>query len=81
MTLDARSGETTIPGISLRSPLRIIVGSDSAGHEYKTALKTELEKNPDVAVIDDVGVMDAEDGTAYPHIAVRASEMIMAGHV
>lgn len=81
MTLGAHPGEVPPLGISPRSPIKIVVGSDSAGYEYKTALMKELAESADVVVITDIGVMNAEDGTAYPHIAVRASEMIMAGDV
>jgi Ribose/Galactose Isomerase len=63
------------------SPLRIVVGSDNAGHIYKTALKSELEKNPGVCDVLDIGVVDADDPTAYPHIAVDAGKKIMAGDV
>ncbi len=63
------------------SPLRIVVGSDNAGHAYKTELKAELEKNPGVSKVLDVGTEDADDSTAYPHIAVDASKKIIAGEV
>lgn len=83
MSSDAHPGEVTPApaGGPQLSPLRIVIGSDSAGHEYKTALKAELEKNPDVSKVFDVGVVDVEDGTAYPHIAVDASKKIIAGDV
>ena len=61
--------------------LRIAIGSDSAGHTYKTALKKDLESNPDVASINDVGVIATEDSTAYPHIAVDAAKLITSGAV
>jgi Ribose/Galactose Isomerase len=64
-----------------RSPLRIVVGSDNAGHAYKTAVKAELENNPGVSEVLDVGVVDADDSTAYPHIAVEAGKKIIAGDV
>lgn len=63
------------------SPLRIAVGSDSAGYAYKTALKAELERNAGVSEVLDVGVVSAEDSTAYPHLAVDAGKKIMAGEV
>lgn len=69
------AGETAV------SPLRIVVGSDSAGHAYKTALKAELEKNPGVSTVLDVGVEDADDSTAYPHVAVEAGKKIVGGEV
>ena len=63
------------------SPLKVVVGSDSAGHAYKTALKEELEKNPGVSKVVDVGVIDADDSTAYPDIAVEAGKKVIAGDV
>lgn len=60
------------------TPLRIVVGSDDAGYDYKTVLKSDLENDPRVEVVDDVGV--ADDGhTAYPVIAVEAAERVARG--
>lgn len=76
---DAISQQVISPGV--QEPLRIVIGSDSAGHEYKTALKAELEKNPAVSEVLDVGVGDAHDSTAYPHVAVDACKKITARDV
>lgn len=58
--------------------LRIVVGSDDAGYDYKEALKKDLAANGLVASVIDVGV--TTDGhTAYPHIAVEAARMVAAG--
>ncbi|TIH26907.1 ribose-5-phosphate isomerase [Subtercola vilae] len=62
------------------TPLRIVIGADDAGFEYKEALKKDLEANPLVASVIDVGV-DAESHTAYPHVAIAAAEMVAAGTV
>lgn len=64
-----------------KKPLTIVVGSDNAGHAYKTALKETLSKHAGVAKVLDVGVNDADDSTAYPHSAVEAAKMIKAGEV
>ena len=64
-----------------KSPLRIVVGSDNAGHAYKTALKETLKKHAGVASVSDVGVVDADDDTAYPHLAVDAAKLIKSGEV
>lgn len=64
-----------------KSPLRIVVGSDNAGHAYKTALKEVLHKHSGVTQVLDVGVVDADDNTAYPHLAVDAAKMIKSGQV
>jgi ribose 5-phosphate isomerase B len=57
---------------------RIVVGSDHAGYDYKSALKAILEKDPRVASVEDVGVT-ADGKTDYPHIAVSAARIVAAG--
>ena len=69
----------TSNGSAELTPLRIVVGSDSAGHTYKTAIKETLNKHKGVAKVLDVGVLDADDATAYPHLAVDACKKIRAG--
>jgi ribose 5-phosphate isomerase B len=66
---------------SSNKPLRIVVGSDNAGHEYKTALKKVLSSHTGVTQVLDVGVVDADDVTAYPHLAVDACRKIKSGEV
>lgn len=58
--------------------LRIVVGSDDAGYDYKEALKKDLAANGLVASVVDVGV-DTDGHTAYPHIAVEAARIVAAG--
>jgi ribose 5-phosphate isomerase B len=58
--------------------LRIVVGADEAGLQYKDILKADLEADPRVAEVVDVGVSEDED-TAYPHVAVEAARRIVAG--
>jgi ribose 5-phosphate isomerase B len=59
--------------------LRIVIGADDAGYDYKEALKRDLEANDLVASVVDVGV--AADGhTAYPHVAVAAAQLVADGH-
>ncbi|MCJ1292147.1 hypothetical protein MMC34_003697 [Xylographa carneopallida] len=62
-------------------PLRYAIGSDSAGHAYKTALTKVLSSHPLVSSVTDVGVPEDSDSTAYPHIAVDAAELIASGKV
>ena len=38
------------------TPLRLIIGCDDAGYDYKEILKKDLEQNPGVASVVDVGV-------------------------
>ena len=59
---------------------RIVVGSDDAGFDYKERIKADLLADPRVESVVDVGV-DAGGHTDYPHIAVEASKMIVAGDV
>ena len=58
--------------------LRLVIGSDEAGYDYKTALIAVLEKDPRVASVTDVGV-PADGTTDYPHIAVDAARVVAAG--
>lgn len=58
--------------------LKIVVGADSAGYDYKEALKVVLQGSDYVAEVLDVGI-DADGDTDYPHIAVQAARMVAAG--
>ncbi|MBU6533613.1 ribose-5-phosphate isomerase [Streptomyces sp. NPDC057245] len=58
--------------------LRVVVGCDDAGFAYKETLKADLENDPRVAAVTDVGV-GADEHTAYPHIGVAAARLIAAG--
>lgn len=58
--------------------LRIVVGSDDAGLQYKEILSRDLDADQRVASVVDVGVRPGER-TAYPHIAVAAARMIAEG--
>lgn len=62
----------------MNSPLRIVIGSDDAGYQYKEVLKRDLGDHPRVREVLDVGV-DAESHTAYPEIAIAAAELVVAG--
>ena len=58
---------------------RIVVGSDDAGFDYKEILKRDLERSALVGSVVDVGV-GADERTAYPHVAVRAAQLVADGH-
>ncbi|MFP7833570.1 ribose-5-phosphate isomerase [Marisediminicola sp. LYQ134] len=60
------------------TPWRIVVGNDSAGVEYKEAIKAMFEADPRVGSVVDVGISSSEN-TDYPHIAVDAARIIAAG--
>jgi ribose 5-phosphate isomerase B len=62
----------------MNNPLRIVIGSDDAGYEYKEALKRDLLANPNVELIEDVGV-DSQSHTAYPLVAIAAAEKVASG--
>jgi ribose 5-phosphate isomerase B len=55
--------------------MRIVVGSDSAGFDYKEALKADLASHPSVTEVVDVGVSAGQD-TDYPHVAVEAARSV-----
>lgn len=58
--------------------LRIVIGSDDAGFDYKEILKGDLQGSDIVASVVDVGV--AADGhTDYPHIAIEAARLVASG--
>lgn len=61
--------------------LRIVVGADDAGLDYKDALRRDLEADRRVGAVIDVGVDPAgeDPATAYPHIAVRAARLVADG--
>ena len=46
--------------------LRIVVGGDNAGFNYKEALRKDLESDERVEAVQDVGVEDSEDQTSLP---------------
>jgi len=62
----------------MTTPLRIVIGCDDAGYDYKEILKKDLEANGLVASVVDVGV-DADGHTAYPRVAIAAAELVAAG--
>lgn len=57
---------------------RIAVGADSAGVGYKDALRAQLEADPRVDAVVDVGVTAGED-VDYPHVGVAAARVVAAG--
>ena len=58
--------------------LKLVIGSDEAGYQYKEVLKADLLASPLVESVVDVGV-DAESHTAYPSIATAAAEIVASG--
>jgi ribose 5-phosphate isomerase B len=56
----------------------IAIGCDDAGIQYRDLLKDQLEKDPRVFSVIDVGVK-ANDNTNYPSVAIIAGEMVKDG--
>ncbi|WP_306231298.1 ribose-5-phosphate isomerase [Agrococcus beijingensis] len=59
--------------------IRLIIGSDKAGFDYKEILKRDMEAHDLVASVVDVGVDDADGATSYPKVAIEAAERIARG--
>ncbi|MET4094130.1 ribose-5-phosphate isomerase [Arthrobacter sp. UYCu712] len=62
----------------MSAKLRLVIGADDAGFDYKEALKADLEASDLVESVHDVGV-DAASHTPYPSVAIAAAELIAAG--
>jgi len=60
------------------TPLRIVIGCDDAGYQYKEILKKDLEDSAAVASVVDVGV-DTDGHTPYPKVAIAAAQQVAAG--
>lgn len=52
-----------------------------AGISYKNALKSDLESDPRVSSVQDVGSFSSSDKTAYPHRAAAAARLVADGTV
>jgi ribose 5-phosphate isomerase B len=57
----------------------IAIGCDSNGLTYKNEIKGDLEADPRVAKVIDLGVLADDDSTAYPHVAVDVALAIKSG--
>lgn len=59
---------------------RMVVGSDDAGFEYKQAILEDLEQDPRVSEVIDVGVhADGLKARAYPQVGIAAAQKVAAG--
>lgn len=58
--------------------LRIVIGGDDAGFDYKEVLRRDLEADERVESVIDVGV-SATENTPYPHVAVDAARKVASG--
>ena len=61
-------------------PLKIAIGSDDAGYQYKTILLELLEHDERVESVTDVGIAPSEH-TPYPSVAIDAAKLVAIGAV
>lgn len=60
--------------------LRLLIGSDSAGFDYKEVILADLQADERVASVVDLGVTaDDLSGGTYPSVAIAAGQKIIAG--
>ncbi|MFM1984196.1 MAG: D-erythrulose-4-phosphate isomerase 1 [Actinomycetota bacterium] len=64
--------------VKMSKKWRVAIGCDDAGFQYKEILKKDLQENPNVIEVIDVGV-DADGHTAYPKVAIAAAELVAEG--
>lgn len=59
---------------------RVLIGSDSAGVDYKEAVLADLQADERVSEVIDLGVNPDDPGAkSYPNVATEAGTRIMAG--
>jgi len=61
------------------SRLRIVVGADDAGYEYKESLKADLAKSDRVESVVDVADLPGASDRPYPDVAIAAAELVASG--
>ena len=58
----------------------IAIGADSAGYDYKEVLRQQLESDPRVDAVVDVGINPGHD-VDYPHVGVAGARKVAGGEV
>lgn len=58
--------------------LRVVIGCDDAGLDYKEVLRADLEADERVASVTDVGV-GRDEHTPYPYVGAAAARLVAAG--
>lgn len=58
---------------------KLVIASDQAGYEYKEKVGQDLEKNPLVESIINLGVDSNATSTPYPSVAIKAAELVANG--
>ncbi len=60
--------------------IRLLMGSDKAGFDYKEAILADMMADERVEVVENLGVMaDDLDAASYPSVAIAAAEKVAAG--
>ena len=63
----------------MSGPIRLLVGSDSAGFDYKDHILADMQADDRVDVVD-LGVFEEDlEGSSYPSVAIEAGKRISAG--
>src|SRR5918995_214020 len=66
--------------IMSNKPIRLLLGGDSAGFDYKAAILADMRADDRVEVVEDLGVYaDGLENASYPQVAIAAAERIAAG--
>jgi ribose 5-phosphate isomerase B len=61
-------------------PIRLLLGSDSAGFDYKDAILADMQADERVEIVEDLGVYAGDlENASYPEVAIAAAERIAAG--
>lgn len=64
----------------MSNTIRLLVGSDSAGFDYKDAILADMQADDRVESVTDLGVYPADlEGCSYPSVAIAAGTKIIAG--
>jgi ribose 5-phosphate isomerase B len=59
--------------------LRIVIAADNAGIELKNALRDQLEADPRIQSVNDLGVQTADDARPYPDLGIAAANEVAHG--
>ena len=78
MTTQGTAPENATQPAPEQQPLRVVVGSDDAGFDYKELLKADLEADDRVASVTDVGV-GGDEHTPYPYVGAAAARLVAEG--
>jgi ribose 5-phosphate isomerase B len=61
-------------------PIRLLMGGDSTGFDYKDAILADMQADERVEVVEDLGVYAGDlENSSYPQVAIAAAEKIAAG--